>query len=118
MARYRTYKNGITGHRYKGYYIIRGDAKGKFSIWNEDKTVFKDNILDYEECEWILDKETADETNLNLMQSLYEKEIYQLNEIFWDLLQKKKNKELDPKGEELYKMVEKIRRRKIQDRQF
>lgn len=28
MARYRTYKNGITGHRYKGYYIIRGNEKG------------------------------------------------------------------------------------------
>ena len=44
MAKYRTYKNGITGHRYKGYYIIKGETKGKFAIWNEDKTVFKDNI--------------------------------------------------------------------------
>ena len=36
MAKYRTYKNGITGHRYKGYYIIKGETKGKFAIWNED----------------------------------------------------------------------------------
>ena len=27
MAKYRTYKNGITGHRYKGYYIIKGAMK-------------------------------------------------------------------------------------------
>ena len=33
MAKYRTYKNGITGHRYKGYYIIKGETKGKFAIW-------------------------------------------------------------------------------------
>ena len=35
MAKYRTYKNGITGHRYKGYYIIKGETKGKFAIWND-----------------------------------------------------------------------------------
>ena len=31
MARYRTYKNGITGHRYNGYYIIKGETKGTFA---------------------------------------------------------------------------------------
>ena len=27
MARYRTYKNGITGHKYRGLYIIKGEEK-------------------------------------------------------------------------------------------
>lgn len=119
MARYRTYKNGITGHRYKGYYIIRGETKGKFSIWKEDKTIYKNDVYDYEECEWIIDKETWNEEDANLIKELYKLEIYQLSAIFVDLMQKKERQGgLDPKGERLYKWSEKIRRRKASDRQF
>ncbi len=118
MARYRTYKNGITGHRYRGYYIIRGEAKGTYAIWQEDKTVFKDHIWDYEECEWIIDKETAEPETLNLLKLLYEKEIYQLSSLFLDLMQKKEREGLDPKNELVYKLVEKVRRRKAEDRPF
>lgn len=118
MARYRTYKNGITGHRYNGYYIIKGDAKGRFAIWNEDKTVFKDNIYDYEECEWIIDKQTADIENLNIIKLLYEKEIYQLSSLFVKLIQKKEQEGLNSKDENLYNWVEKVRRRKADNRQF
>ena len=73
MSLYRTYKNGITGRRYKGFYIIKGEKKGKFAIWREDKSVFKDEIYDYDECEWIIDKETADLETKVMMKMLYEK---------------------------------------------
>ena len=111
MARYRTYKNGITGHRYKGYYIIKGTDKGMFSILNEDKTVFKDKIYDFDESEWIIDKETANPEE-------YEKEIYQLSSLFIELMQKKEKDGLDEKEEILYRWIEKVRRRKAEDRVF
>ena len=103
MAKYRTYKNGITGHRYKGYYIIKGETKGKFAIWNEDKTVFKDNIYDYEDCEWIIDKETVDHSDMVMIKMLYEKEIHELSAL---------------KSQNLYNWVEKVRKRKAEDREF
>ena len=118
MARYRTYKNGITGHRYNGYYIIKGETKGTFAIWNEDKTVFRDNILDYDECEWIIDKETADPYNYNMIKLLYEKEIFQLSGLMVELIQKKDRQGLDAKSENLYNWVVKVRKRKAEDRQF
>ena len=118
MARYRTYKNGITGHRYNGYYIIKGETKGLFEIWNEDKTVFQDKIYDHNECEWIIDKATASEEELSMMKLLYEKEIYQLSSLFVELMQKKEREGLDQKSEILYKWVQKIRKRKADDRLF
>ena len=87
MARYRTYKNGITGHRYKGYYIIKGSEKGKYAIWREDKSVFKDNVLDYDECEWIIDKETATPEVMNILEGLYKKEIVELSALFIELME-------------------------------
>lgn len=118
MARYRTYKNGITGHRYKGYYIIKGETKGTFAIWNKDKSVFKDNILDYEECEWIIDKATASPTLYKLLKKLYEKEIFLLTGIMLELIQKKDKPEYSAKDKELYDWVVKIRKRKVEDRLF
>lgn len=119
MARYRTYKNGIHGHRYKGYYIIKGDSKGKFEIWNEDKTVFKNNLYDYDDCEWAIDKETADKDTALMIKMLYDKEIFELSEMFLDLIGKKeREKELSPKDLNLYDWVEKIRKRKAEDRAY
>ena len=118
MARYRTYKNGITGHRYKGYYIIRGNEKGFFAIWNSDKSVFQANIYDYDECEWVIDKVTATQEELCLINQLYHQEIYQLSGLLVKLMQKREQNLLDIKDKELYKWVEKIRKRKIEERKF
>jgi hypothetical protein len=119
MARYRTYKNGITGHKYKGFYIIRGCEKGKYQIWNEDKSIYRDNVLDYDECEWIIDKNTVSEEEMKIIKKLYSKEIYQLSSLFVELMQKKETDgKLDTQTEALYKWVEKIRKRKADDRNF
>ena len=119
MARYRTYKNGITGHRYKGYYIIKGEKKGNFEIRKEDNSVYKDNLLDYEECEWCIDKETCDTENRSTIMQLYGMEIYQLSVLLLELIQKKeKVGELDEKSENLYKWCEKVRKRKAKGREF
>ena len=119
MAKYRTYKNGITGHRYKGYYIIKGEKKGDFSIWTQDKSVFKDRIYDYDDCEWIIDKETADQSTIAMIKKLYDKEIYELSEMFVGLMQKRDREgELDANDQNLYRWVEKIRKRKAEERVF
>ena len=119
MALYRTYKNGITGHRYNGYYIIKGEEKGKFSIWNDDKSVFMDNIYDYDECEWIIDKETADQPTKVMMRMLYDKEIYELSDLLLELMVKKqRDGKLDSKSKNLYDWVVKVRKRKAEEREF
>lgn len=118
MARYRTYKNGITAHKYKDFYIIRGECKGHFAIWNADKTIFKDNILDYSECEWIIDKETCNPEDMEIIKLLYEKEIYQLSALMVELIKKKDNQGLDAKSKNLYKWVVKVRKRKVENREF
>ena len=118
MAKYRTYKNGITGCRYKGYYIIKGDKKGNFSILNEDTSVFQKDIYDHQECEWIIDKKTAPEDEMLMIKMLYEKEIYQLSALFVELMQKREREGLNGRSQTLYYWVEKVRRRKVEDREF
>lgn len=115
MARYRTYKNGITGHKYNGFYIVKGEGKGDFSILNEDKTVFEDKISDFEECEWIIDKETCGDENINIIKQLYGMEIYELSRLFVELMQKKAEQGLTPKSENLYKWCGKVRSRKAKN---
>lgn len=117
MARYRTYRNGITGCRYRGYYIIRGE-KGKFQIWNEDATVHLDNLFDYDECEWIIDKEKAEKEEIAMAKSLYAMEFFELNSLFVELMQKRKTVGLDEAGEVRYRWISKIRRRRVKDREF
>ena len=71
-----------------------------------------------DECEWIIDKETADPENYNMIKLLYEKEIFQLSGLMVELIQKRDRQGLDAKSENLYNWVVKIRKRKAEDRQF
>ena len=107
MARYRTYKNGIYGHRYKDYYIIKGE-KHHFSILDKNGNVYQEKVFDFDECEWIIDKATASENDLIMIQLLYQKEIYQLSALFVELMQKKQRDKFNPEEESLYKWVEKV----------
>ena len=118
MARYRTYKNGITGHRYKGYYIIKGHSQGKFYIVDSNKDVIKKDLYDYDECEWYIDKISCSSVESKLITKLYKKEIYQLSALLVDLMKEKERNNLDPDKEKLYYWVDKIRRRKAEDREF
>lgn len=118
MARYRTYKNGITGHRYKGYYIIKGDTKGTFEIWDKDKTVLQDHIYDYDDCEWIIDKTTAQGNEIEILKELCQKEIYQLSNLLVEFIEKKENGDMTADDVSLYQWVEKVRRRKVKNREL
>ena len=117
MARYRLYKNGIMGHRYKNLYIIKVD-KDHFRVVDESNNLVFDKISDYDECEWLIDKHVATEKENELMRYLYGKEIYQLSSLYVNLMNQKNAEGLDEENESLFAWVEKIRRRKAEEREF
>lgn len=85
---------------------------------NEDKSIFRDKMLDYDECEWCIDKTTAGESDKEVIKTLYEKELYQLSALFVDLIQKKEKEGLEKESADLYRWVEKVRKRKAEDREY
>lgn len=120
MARYIQYKNGIFGHRYRGYYIIRPkerDVKA-FCVMDRDKNIIKDNLLDYDDCEWEIDKLTASPLRKAGMKKLYSEEIYRLNRYFAFLDDKRSEGTITPKESVTLYWVSKIRDRKCKNRAY
>lgn len=118
MARYRTYRNGITGCRYKGCYILKGDKKGEFSILAKDGSPLKAGIYDFEDCQWEIDKMTATQEERAQMEGLYKKQFYELAVILDDLGEKAAAGRLTPKEGVLLQIAETVRSRKAKDRPF
>lgn len=120
MAKYRLYKNGIYGYRYKGYFIVKKDNEGKkaFSIMSEDKTILQENIENYYDAEWEIDKMTVPPERRKVIQDLYKEEIYKLSEMYAYLMEKDNGEGLDRTEKELYKWVKKIRTRKAKNKPY
>ena len=120
MAQYRKYKNGIYGHRYKGNYIVKDESSGKkiFSILNPDKEVLADNIENYYDAEWEIDKMTETQEKLKILQDLYNEEIYMLSKFLVELMEKDNKEGLNPDEKEFYEWVKKIRKRKAENRPY
>lgn len=120
MAKYRLYKNGIYGHRYKGYYIIKDeDKEGKtFSICGSDKTVLDEDIKDYNDAEWEIDKMTSSPEMIKLLKDLYGEEIYMLSKFFAGMMEKENSEGLSRSEKEFYEWVKKIRARKAANKVF
>ena len=118
MGRYRTYKNGITGYRYKGYYIIKGDKKGEFSILSDDGFRLKTGLYDFEDCQWENDEMSAGREVLAWMEELYSKQIFELTAILARLEEKSYSGELTSGEAELMRIAETVRARKAKDRPF
>ena len=54
-----------------------------------------------------------------MIKMLYEKEIHELSTLFVELMQKRDREgSLDSKSQNLYNWVEKVRKRKAEDREF
>ena len=118
MARYRTYRNGITGCRYKGCYILKGDKKGEFSILAKDGSPLKAGVYDFEDCQWEIDKITATQEERAQMEGLYNKQFYELAIILADLGEKAAAGRLTPKEGVLLQIAETVRSRKAKERPF
>ena len=113
------YKNGIFGHRYKGFYIIRGEDGEPFKICRDDGSVFADDIPDFEECEWAIDKHAASSEDMEIMKKLYEMPLCDLSGMLIELIRKKEeNGGLDKEDKAMYAWCEKIRARKADERPF
>jgi hypothetical protein len=118
MARYRLYKNGIFGHRYKGYFIVKDEKQEKFSILSSDKTVLEDELDDYYDAEWEIDKITASPEMLKILQDLYGEEIYMLSKFFAEMMEKDNAEGLTKDEKDFYDWVKKIRARKAADKPY
>ena len=118
MARYRTYTNGITGCRYKGCYIIKGNRRGEFCILAGDGTPLKTGLYDFADCQWEIDKASAGREDRARMEELYEKQIYELTAILARLEEKADSGELTSGEAELMRIAETVRARKAKDRPF
>lgn len=121
MARYRKYQNGIFGSRYKGFYIIKSeeDNKKKFKIVDENaEIVTNEEFKDYDEAQWWIDKKTATSKEIEVIEMLYKKEIYQLTELMMQYIEKSDKEELSLEEQKVYDMVTKIRSRKANDRPY
>ncbi len=118
MARYRKYKNGITGCRYKGCYILRGDKKGSFSVLSKDGSPFMTGLYDFEDCRWAIDKAFADREERIWMEELYTKQIYELTAILAGLEQKTAAGGLAPGEDNLIRIAQTVLARKAKNRPF
>ncbi len=116
MARFRTYKNGLYAHRYKGYYITRQDAtetkKRTYSVVDPEKNVVEDGLSDYWDAEWEIDKMTASPDLTRFLKELYGEEVFMLSRFFLDLMQKENDEGLSPEEQAFFGWVKKIRDRK------
>lgn len=113
MAKYRTYKNGIYGHKYKGYYIIKDDPKDRkstFSVVNEKKEVVAKDYQDFHEAEWKIDRMTLSGEERTYVESLCKLELYELSRAMSDYLGD--DRVLTKEEEQKSGWIEKIRRRK------
>lgn len=123
MAKFRTYKNGIFGHRYKGYYILRNNAnqfrKGKlYRVIDEEQNLIMDDTEDYFDCEWYIDKLKASDEEMKIYKTLYACEIPQLHRLCASYSIKTEENTITKEENILYLMTLKIRDRKIADKAF
>ena len=122
MAKYRMYKNGIYGHRYKGYFIIREidekNGKKTFSVVDEKSNVIRNNLKDFWDSEWEIDKLTASDAQRKAIRALYSENVSVLSRFFLDLMDKENSTGLSVEEQEFYTWVQKVRRRKAEDRAY
>lgn len=118
MGRYRTYKNGITGHKYKDLYIIKGESKGDFRIIDENKNEIAKDLYDYDECEWYIDKMKASEYEIETIKNLYKMEIFELTTLMFDFIEKKDRGNYEEEDKIMYELVQKVRKRKVEDKVY
>ncbi len=120
MARFRTYKNGITGHRYKGYYVIRRviEDKKSFAVVNENQEQLSEEYPSYWDCEWFIDKMTASSELQELLLSLYQEDIYTLSQFMMNLMHKDETEGINIDEKVFLEWVKKIRTRKADNKPF
>lgn len=119
MAKFYTYKNGITGLRYKEHYIVPAEADGKLcrilDSAGEPVSDFRDTL---QECQWFLDKLTADTEIRASLEKLYRKEIYEINGMYFEMLRIKNERRFTKEEKLKFQLIETVRSRRVDGKPF
>lgn len=116
--KYRTYKNGITGHRYKRYYIANQGRKD-YSVLDPSGEMVRSKLLSYEDAEWEIDKITATPVERQVMEKLYKEDINTLQGLLIKAIEKQNDPVANsPENTLFVNMVTKIRTRKTEGKEF
>lgn len=129
MGRFRTYKNGIYGHRYKDLYVVRTvnpekDKNGKehqkkgYYVINAEKEKLTDKFDNYWDAEWEIDKITASQDMKEFLQNLYNEDFFTINRFFLQLMEKEEKNEMNENEAEFFYWVKKIRERKAKGKNY
>lgn len=120
MGRYRTYKNGITGHRYKKLYIVRNtdeDGKKYYEV-SDGKQQLLGRYDSYWDAEWEIDKITAAPELTALLKELYAENFVRIDTFFRELMEKEDNGTITLEEKEFLDWVTKIRKRKAKGKPY
>ena len=115
--KYRTYKNGITGHRYKRYYITAQGRKN-YSVLDPQGMTVLTALPAFEDAEWEIDKVTAAPAELHVMRELYQEDISTLQGFLIKASEKNSDGTLTMEDVLFAELVTKIRTRKVENKDF
>lgn len=119
MSNYRKYKNGIYGIRYNGYYIIpegEGRKKTGYHVIDSSQNIIFDTQKSIEDCRWLIDISLATKEEKDLIKKLYALEIIDLSILYTQLLERKKERPLNPKELMMEKWLDPVRGRKADEK--
>ena len=119
MSKYRKYKNGIYGIRYNGYYIIpegEGRKKTGYHVIDGSQNIIFDTQKSIEDCRWLIDVSLATKEEKDLIKKLYALEIIDLSIYYTQLLERKKERPLNPKELMMEKWLDPVRGRKADEK--
>ena len=111
-------KNGLYGYSYKGYYITKdcpGEKKSTFSILDTEKNVLG-SAPDWHEAEWQIDKRTASHEEMELIEHLYQTELYVLSRAMMNYMRMEKQEGLTRKQKTIATWVVKVRGRRADEK--
>jgi hypothetical protein len=119
MAKYRLYKNGIYGHRYRDFYIVPCGEDDTLRILTDAGEPFALGLHDLEDCEWFIDLVRSDSKIRDSFEKAYTLDIGQLNCAIAHLTAKKLENGFLPAADEdaLTRLLE-MKRRKAKNKPF
>lgn len=118
MGKYRTYKNGIHGLRYNGYYIVpEGERRKKtgFHVVDDNGKIIYEGQSCLDDCKWLIDIGKATEEEKRLIERLYKLDILKLQILLSQLIERKNQRPLNSKELMLEKWLDSVRGRKIRN---
>lgn len=113
----RTYKNGITGKRYKEMYIVK-TGKKEFDVLDEEKNMVITGMPSADDCKWEIDKMFFSSALLELLYNLYAKDTYIINNVHKEALKRATENPDQPNYQRACDVIYTVLYRKINNKPF